>query len=104
METEFKAFIELIYYQRSDETGIKVSLPQVIVHTTGRTDDNGRINASHRAVLFHCRTSAVATHCLKGRTHRLKNCFYLQGKFARRGKHHRLNALYFRFERLYQRQ
>lgn len=104
MKAEFKAFVELIYHQCGYKAGIEVLLPQMVVHTSGSADDNGRVNAPHRTVLVHCRTSAVAAHRLERDVHRLEYVFYLQGKLARRYEHHRLYALHIGFERLHQRQ
>ena len=77
VKTEFQTLVELVNHQCLDGRSIKILLAQMVVHTSGCTDDDGRLDALHGAVLFHSRSSTVAAHHLVRCVHTLEDLVYL---------------------------
>ena len=95
LESEFQTFVEFIDNQSLHGRSIEILLAQVVVHTTGRADDDGRLDTFHGAVFFHGRSTTIATHHLVRSVHALEYLVNLQGQFSGRNEHHRLNSFFF---------
>ena len=103
LEAQLQAFIKLIDNKRRDSRSIDITLLQMVIEPSGRTDNNRRLQALHRTMLVHRRTASIHAHRLPWQSHILQHGLNLQSQLARRHNHHSLHACDTLFQALYKR-
>ena len=83
--------------------GSDVLLAEMIVHTTRSGHHHVRIDLLERAVLFHCRATAVTAYDAEGGLHGFEHLLDLQGQLARRHQNDGLHPALGFLEALHQR-